>query len=129
MFSKPLVKYVLTAALRAKLMITLFLMILLAAAVAVFMASASVPESGSFTLVFGSGGLRFLGVTGLILFCCFYVRRSFENKEVEFLLSKPVSRLSFLCSHALAFSILAFLIAVAITVAVAVLGRPDTTGL
>ena len=44
MISKPLVKYVLTAALRDKLMITLALMILMGAAVAVFMGSASVTE-------------------------------------------------------------------------------------
>lgn len=129
MISKPLVKYVLTAALRDKLMVTLALMILMGAAVAVFMGSAAVTEGDRFALVFGSGGLRFLGVTGLVLFCCFYVRRSFENKEVEFLLSRPISRISFLNSHALAFSVLAFFIAVAVTAVVAVLGRPDTTGL
>jgi len=129
MISKYLVKYVLTAALRDKLMMTLALMILMGAALAVFMGSASVSEQGSFALVFGAGGLRFLGVTGVILFCCFYIRRSFENKEVEFLLSRPISRLSFLFSHAAAFSILAFFIALAITLTVSVLGRPDMAGL
>jgi ABC-type transport system involved in multi-copper enzyme maturation permease subunit len=73
--------------------------------------------------------LRFLGVIGIVLFCCFYVRRSFESKEVEFLLSRPISRLCFLFSHAAAFSILSFLVALAITVTVSVLGKPDMTGL
>lgn len=123
MISKSLVKYVLTAAMRDKLMITLILMILMGAAVAVFMGSASVTEEDSFALVFGSGGLRFLGVMGLILFCCFYVRRSFETKEVEFLLSRPISRASFLFSHTLAFVILAFCITAVITAVVAVLGH------
>ncbi len=129
MISKPLVRYVLTAALRDKLIVTLALMIMMGAVVAVFMGSASVLEAANFAAVFSSGGLRFLGVIGLVLFCCFYVRRSFENKEVEFLLSRPISRLSFLCSHALAFSILAFFIAVAITAVVGIVGRPDTAGL
>jgi len=129
MISKPLVRYVLTAALRDKLMITLVLMILMGAAVAIFMGSSAAIEGDQFALVFGSGGLRFLGVIGLVIFCSFYVRRSFESKEVEFLLSRPISRVSFLCSHALAFSILAAVIAVVTTVVVAVLGRPDTTGL
>lgn len=129
MISKHLVKYVLTAAARDKLMMTLVLMIMMGAAVAVFMGSASVAEQGSFALVFGAGGLRFLGVTGVILFCCFYIRRSFENKEVEFLLSRPISRLSFLFSHAAAFSILSLLIALAITCAVLTTGRPDLGGL
>ncbi len=129
MISKPLVRYVLTAAMRDRLMVTLALMILMAAALAVFMGSASVTEGASFALVFGSGSLRFLGVIGLVLFCCFYIRRAFENKEVEFLLSRPISRLSFLVSHALAFSFLAFLIAAMITVVVGVIGRPDMAGL
>ena len=129
MISKPLVKYVLTAALRDKLMVTLVLMILMWAAVAVFMGSASITEGESFALVMGAGGLRFMGVMGVVLFCCFYIRRSFESKEVEFLLSRPISRLSFLCSHALAFSILSFFIATVITAVTSILGRPDTTGL
>jgi ABC-type transport system involved in multi-copper enzyme maturation permease subunit len=129
MISKPLVKYVLTAALRDRLIVTLALMILLGAALATFLGSASVLEGESFAIVFGAGGLRFLSVIGLVLFCCFYIRRAFENREVEFLLSRPVSRLSFLCSHALAFSILALLAAAVTTGAVAMLGRPDAAGL
>ena len=129
MISKSLVAYVLTAALRDKLMITLALMIFMGAVLATFMGAASVTEADSFALVFGAGGLRFLGVLGIVLFCCFYIRRSFENKEVEFLLSRPISRLSFLFSHALAFSILSFSVTAAIVLAVAAIGRPDLTGL
>jgi hypothetical protein len=129
MISKHLVKYVLTAAVRDRLMMTLALMILIGAAVAAFMGSASVTEQGGFALVFGAGGLRFLGVAGITLFCCFYIRRAFENKEVEFLLSRPISRLCFLFSHAAAFSLLAVLIAAAVAAAVFMLGRPDLGGL
>ena len=129
MFSKHLIRYVLTAALRDKLMMTLVLMILMGAAVAVFMGSASVNEGDSFALVFGAGGLRFLGVAGVILFCCFYIRRSFESKEVEFLLSRPISRMAFLFSHAAAFSVLAFFIAMAIMITVSIIGKPNMIGL
>lgn len=128
MISKYLVKYVLTAALRDKLMVTLVLMILIGAAVAVFMGSASIIEQSSFAIVFGAGGLRFLGVAGVVLFCCFYIRRSFESKEVEFLLSRPISRTSFLFSHAAAFSVLAFAIAFAIALTVCIIGRPPVDG-
>ena len=129
MISKHLVKYVLVAAMRDKLMLTLLFMTLIGAAIATFMGSATVTEEDSFALVFGSGGLRFLGVIGIVLFCCFYVRRSFESKEVEFLLSRPISRVSFLFSHAAAFSLLALLIAVVITLVVSIIGKPNMTGL
>lgn len=129
MLNKHLVKYVLTAAFRDKLIMTLALMIVLGAAVSVFMASASVIEGAKFSIVFGAGGLRILGVTGIVLFCCFYVRRAFDAKEVEFLLSRPISRPAFLMSHAVAFGILSFLLAAAIVLVVGLIGRPDPVGL
>lgn len=129
MISRPLVKYVLTAAMRDKLMITLFLMIVLGAATAVFMGSASVTEAESFALVFGAGGLRFLAVMGVVLFCCFYMRRLFETKEVEFLLSRPISRMTFLLSHGLSFALLSAMIAAVVTLALSFLGKPDMVGL
>lgn len=129
MISRPLVKYVLTAALRDKLMLTLLLMVATAAAVSVFLGAATVTEKESFALVFGASGLRFLGVVGIVLFCCFYTRRSFETKEVEFLLSRPLSRMTFLLSHATAFVILAVVIALFVSLAVFFLGKPQVDGL
>ncbi len=128
MISRHLVKYILVAAMRDKLMVTLALMIVLGAAIAVFMGAATITENESFLLVFSSGGLRFLGVIGVVLFSCFYVRRSFDSKEVEFLLSRPISREAFLVSHALAFSILSFIIAAFIYVVILVIGNPDSLG-
>lgn len=129
MFSAPLVRYVLTAALRDRLLITLFIMIACGAGIGVFLGAAAVTEQESFSVVFGAGGLRFLGVIGLVLFICFYMRRAFENKEVEFLLSRPLSRLAYLGSHALAFILLALMIAICVTLAILAGGRPDPSGL
>lgn len=129
MLSRPLVKFVLTAALRDKLLLTLVLMIATAAAISVFLGAATITEKESFTLVFGASGLRFLGVTGIVLFCCFYMRRCFETKEAEFLLSRPLSRGTFLVSHAAAFIILASGIALVINLALFFLGKPQPDGL
>lgn len=129
MISWPLVSYVLTAAVRDRLILTLLLLIATGAGVAVFLGSSALTEQDSFALVLGASGLRFLNVFGIVLFCCFYVRRSFETKEVEFLLSRPISRLTFLFSHAMAFTLLALLVALLTTVAVFFLGRPHFGGL
>lgn len=128
MISKPLVKYVLTAALRDKLVITLVGMILMGASLGVFLGSATITEGDSFAAVFGSGGLRFLGVVGIVLFVSFYMRRSFETKEVEFLLSRPISRMAFLISHALAFILISFAVTALILAAVYLTGRPHMGG-
>lgn len=129
MLSKPLIRYVLTAALRDRLAATFLTMIVLSASLAVFLGGASVAEPEAFAMVFGAGGLRILGVTGVVLFCSFYVRRSFEHKEVEFLLSRPISRMTFLLSHAVSFIIIACIAALVVSLAVAILGKPEFYGL
>lgn len=129
MINRPLVGYILTAARRDKLMITLLLMIVLVASLSIFMGSASVIEEDQFSMVLGSGSLRLLGVTGIVLFCSFYMRRVFENKEAEFFLSRPLSRTTFLLSHATAFIILALLVAVAVELPMFFIARPSMDGL
>lgn len=128
MISRPLIRYVLLAAFRDRLMITLCAMIAIGAALGVFLGSAAMTEQSSFATVFGSGGGRFLGVIGIVLFCCFYIRKSFETKEVEFLLSRPISRMTFLLSHAAAFIILAVGIALLVIASVYFSGKPNPAG-
>ena len=129
MLSRPLVLYVLTAALRDRLLGTLLLMIGAGAGLGIFLGSAAVTEQESFSTVFGAGGLRFLGIMGVTLFVCFYMRRAFDSKEVEFMLSRPISRLSYLFSHAFAFILLSSAIAVSIALVLLLTGKPHPTGL
>jgi len=117
MLSLPLVKYVLMAALRDRLVVSLFLLIVVGAALSLFLGSAAMIEDDQFSLVFAAGGLRFAGVAGLTLFAVFYLRRSFDNKDVDFLLSRPISRAAFILSHALAFSVIAVGMAAAVILA------------
>lgn len=128
MISLPLVRFVLTAAFRDKLIITLLLMMLVGGGVSVFLGTSGITEQESFALVFGAAGLRFLSVIGIVLFVSFYMRRSFDTKEVEFLLSRPISRMTFLFSHALAFKILAVLVSAVLLLCVYVLGHPNMMG-
>lgn len=127
--SFPLIKYVITAALRDKIVFTLLLLIILGSSTALFLGSATITEDEQFSTVFTAGGLRFLGVVGIILFTCFHIRRAFDNKEVEFLLSRPISRVSFLASHIIAFIVIATIIATTISLAVEVFSNPNFYGL
>ena len=104
-----LVHYVLRAAIRDKILIALILTFLGSVSLSIFMGSAAIADNGQFAIVFAGGGLRIIGVLGLILFVVFHIRRSFESKDVELLLSRPISRTQFLFSFAIAFSILAAL--------------------
>ncbi|MCL4677567.1 MAG: hypothetical protein KJ017_03125 [Alphaproteobacteria bacterium] len=112
--SYPLVKYVLMGAVRDKLIVTLLVLLLLGCSLSFFLGSAAVIEKDRFALVFAAGGLRLAGVLGLVLFVVFFVRRSFDGKDVEFILSRPISRTAFIYSYAAAFSLIALILSLAI---------------
>lgn len=121
MFSWPLVPYVLTAALRDRLVISSLALVAVVASLSVFIGSSAVMEKNAFAVVFAAGALRLTGVAALTLFIAFYMRRAFETKDVEFLLARPVSRLSFLLSHAAGFSFVAALMAAVSIISVGLL--------
>ncbi|HTK85501.1 MAG TPA: hypothetical protein VL625_10490 [Patescibacteria group bacterium] len=115
MLSWTLVKYVMTAALRDRLMFALVLMVIVGGALSVFLGSSAIIEPDRFALVFAATGLRFAGAVGIILFIVFHIRRAFDSRDVEFLLSRPLSRTAFICSHSLAFSLLALIVSGVVT--------------
>lgn len=127
MFSWTVVRYVLTAAVRDRLILSFLLIAIVGASMSVFLGSAAITESDQFAVVFAGGVLRLFGMVGLVLFVVFYIRRAFDSKDVEILLSRPVSRVSFLLSHSAAFSILAFIVAVVVFLTVCAIA-PNSLG-
>jgi hypothetical protein len=104
-----LMRYVLTAAFRDRLIWGVAIAVFLGVALSLFSASAAIMEQKQFVLVYAGGGIRLLVLFGLSLFVVFFVRRSFDSRDVEFLLTRPISRFSFVLSHAAAFSVLSAL--------------------
>lgn len=113
-----LVKYILAAAIKDRLFLGFFGMLAVGISLSLFFGSSIITEKDQFSLVFAAGGLRLVGVMTLILFIIFYMRRSFDTRDVEYMLSKPVSRLQFLIAHLLAFMVLAAVLTVLITTTV-----------
>ncbi len=126
-----LVSYVLHAAVRDRILIALMLSMLVGTSLAIFLGSAAIIEKGQFACTFAAAGLRMAGVVGLVLFVVFHVRRSFETRDIEFLLSRPVTRTQLLLSCAAAFSLLALFTGLieAACLAVLVPGPLDPGGL
>ncbi|MCF8496749.1 MAG: hypothetical protein K9G62_08835 [Alphaproteobacteria bacterium] len=106
-----LIRYVLLAAFRDRLILALVLCFLVGASLSLFMGMTAVTEKYQFSVVFTGGTLRALGVLGLVLFVVTFVRRSFETGGIEFLLSRPFGRTKFFLSYAAGFSILAAFVA------------------
>lgn len=120
--SLHLIQYVLTAALRDKLIASLIVMFVLGASLSVFFGSSAISEQDQFALVFAGSAIRLSGVMGLVLFVVFFIRRSFDSKDVEFLLSRPVGRVEYLLSYAAAFSLIGILTAFAQGLSMYILG-------
>jgi hypothetical protein len=118
MMSLSLVRYVLKGALRDKVYLSALIGMIVGVSLSFFSASAALTEQDQFSLVFMAGGLRLLGLAGLVLFVVFFVRRSFDARDVEYLLTRPVSRFAFVFSHNIAFTVLACGIAAALSLGV-----------
>lgn len=107
--SLQLVRYVLLAAFRDRIVPGIVAISVLAICLSVFSGSAAIIEQDQFVIAYLAGGLRLLSLIGLSLFVVFFIRRSYDARDIEFLLTRPVSRGKFVLSHAVAFSCLAVL--------------------
>ena len=105
------VKYILAAAARDKILISFLLFMAVGISLSVFLGSAAVTEKDQFSIVFAASALRLGSLFTLVLFTVFYIRKSFDTRDVEYMLTKPINRLQFLTGNALAFTLLSFIIA------------------
>jgi hypothetical protein len=104
-------RYVLLTAVRDRFPVAI-LVALLAMTAASFLVSASTLEEGRQTgLAFASELYRTVLVLGLVIFVSFHVRGLHESREIEAILTRPVSRASFVVAYYGAFAALAAVLA------------------
>lgn len=126
----PLFRYILLAAFRDRFFLSLVGILVLVVSLSVFFGSSVVTEQDQFARSFGAFGFRLFGVISLVLFITTYLRRCFESRDIDYLLSRPIGRIKFILTHAAAFSFLSLLTAlilggVTILLEVGSLGRSD----
>ncbi len=105
-----ILKYILLTAIRDRLYVGMFIILLAALGISSIVGGTALVEQSQATIVYVAGSGRLIFTIGMILFVCFYVRRTFENREVEFVLSKSISRHSFILAYLLGFILVALLI-------------------
>ncbi len=125
----PIIRYTLLTALRDRLFIGLFIAVFCAVAIAFFLGSTALTEQNQMTLAYAAGAARMTVIVGLVLFICFHVRRSFENKEIELILSRPISRPVFVLSYWAGFAVLTVLLALPVILIIWMFTHPDMIGL
>ena len=126
---RPLIAYLLRSALGDRLLAVLALAILAGAALAAFVGSTALVEKGELATVYAATAGRFVVVVCLVLFTCFHVRRTFDSREVDLLLSRPVSRFGFVLAEVATLVLLAGIGAALAGLAVAAAGRPEAAAL
>ena len=126
---RPLIAYLLRSAFGDRLLAVLALAILAGAALAAFVGSTALVEKAELTTVYAATAGRFVVVVCLVLFTCFHVRRTFDSREIDLLLSRPVSRFGFVLAEVATLLLLAGIGAVLAGLAVAAVGRPAAAAL
>jgi len=103
-------KYIFLTAIRDWLYVGLFLLLLAAFGISIVLGGTALVERNPMTTSYIAGAGRMIFAIGMILFVCFHIRRSFDNKEVEFILSKSISRHKFIFAYLLGFSLVASIV-------------------
>ncbi|MFT5703807.1 MAG: hypothetical protein ACJAZX_001372 [Rickettsiales bacterium] len=111
-----ILKYILLTAIRDRLYVGLFIMLLAAFGISSIVGGTALIEQSEATIAYVAGSARMIFAIGMILFVCFYVRRTFENREVEFVLSKAISRHNLILAYLLGFILVALLIIVPLAI-------------
>ncbi len=101
------IRYVLITALRDWLFIGIVACLAVAGFISYFMGSTVLVEKNEIASSFTAGSSRVVLIVGMIVFVCFHVRRAFENKEIDLMLSRPISRGQFVVAYWLGFSVVA----------------------
>ena len=102
------VRYILLTAQRDSIFIGLACSIIFGCYVAYFLGSTALAEGDQMSLVYAGGVSRIIVILGLVIFIAFHVRRSFENREIDQMIVRPISREKFIISYWLGFVIIAF---------------------
>ncbi len=104
------IRYVLLTALRDRLFLGLLIGIAFSAYIASVLGSTAMVEMKEMTLSLSAGSARMILMVGLIVFVCFHLRHAFDSKEMDVLLSRPLSRGSLVFSYWLGFAVVALLL-------------------
>ncbi len=128
MLSWPLVRFTLTAIRRDRIVQLVLLLMIMGTAVSMFLGSAATIEAQAFTIAAAGTLLRVIAVLGLVVFISFFLRRSFESREIDYLLATPLSRNGLLLSFAVAFVFLALLLTLFIALVIGFLLPKITMG-
>lgn len=102
-----LIRYVLITALRDRLFLGMLAATLVATGISAALAATSMIEVREMTLAFSAATSRLILMLGLVVFVAFHIRHAFDAKEIDVMLSRPISRPLLVFSYWMAFCVAA----------------------
>ena len=103
---KSITHYIILTARRDLLFIGVIVLMILTLGGSIFFGNVMLVEQQQASTILAASNMRIICAFGTILFVCFHARRCFENKEVELILSKSVTRLRFVFAYFTGFVVL-----------------------
>ena len=122
------VRYILLTAQRDFLFFALAICILAAVALSMFLGTNSVSEQSETAMVFAASVVRGVLVLGLTIFTAFSISRFFDNREIDLMLVRPVSRANFVFSFWIGFSMIALLFVIFSSILLFLFSAPNFEG-
>jgi hypothetical protein len=107
--SMPLIRYILVAAFRDRLLLAIFGLMLLSGVISILLTGAVIMEQAQFAVASLASSMRIVTIVGLVVFISFMQRRAHDSREIDYLLATPLGRYRYILSIAAAFTIIAFL--------------------
>ena len=96
--------YVLMTAVRDRLFVALAVLLGMVAVVAIFVGDGVVAEPTASRVAYAALAARLVYVLGIVLFVCYQIRRIYESREIDVILSRPLSRTGFVVAYAAGFA-------------------------
>jgi hypothetical protein len=116
------IRYILITALRDWLFIGLLIVMLAATAISGVLGSTAFLENQEMTVTFAAASSRLILMIGLIVFVCFHIRHAFDTKEIDVILSRPISRSNLVLAYWLGFAFVGLLLTLPVIAIVALIG-------
>jgi ABC-type transport system involved in multi-copper enzyme maturation permease subunit len=126
MFSN--IRYVLMTATRDRLFFGLLVGILAAAYISHVLGSTAMLESEQMAIAFTAASSRVIIMIGVIVFIGFHMRNAFDAKEIDVLLSRPISRTTLVLSYWVGFAAVSTCLVLPTVALVGFIGTLNHTG-
>jgi hypothetical protein len=122
------IRYILLTALRDWLFFGLLAGVVVATWISAVLGGTAFLEEKEMTLTFASGAARLMLMTGLIVFVCFHIRNAFDTKEIDVILSRPISRASLVIAYWLGFSLVSLMLTIPLAAILGFIGVINWSG-